>query len=342
MYKVSVIIPVYNAENSLKHCINSVINQTIGFENIELILIDDNSSDSSKSIIMDYANEYDNIKPVFLEENSGSPSKPRNVGIENVTAPYMMFLDNDDEYFSDYCEVMYNSITANDVDIVNCNHSSILNNKVYIPNSISKINFHEKIVDNNEKFFLKLTCWANIYVSSFIKENNIRFPTSLYEDGVFYLHCLLETNKPVIRLSDYPGYVYLIENEESITHKVSLNTLNRFLEGYKNCGNLIDEYNSHDVEQELFNSFINMAIFILIKLDDVMAGIKILYDFEKSLPFDIVLNSKPLNLINSKIMNKQFMQAKILLMLMGLLYNNKKIKNYIFINYSDLKLLGEN
>lgn len=156
------------------------------------------------------------------------------------------------------------------------------------------------------------------------------------------MHCLLETNKPVIRLSDYPGYVYLIENEESITHKVSLNTLNRFLEGYKNCGNLIDEYNSHDVEQELFNSFINMAIFILIKLDDVMAGIKILYDFEKSLPFDIVLNSKPLNLINSKIMNKQFMQAKILLMLMGLLYNNKKIKNYIFINYSDLKLLGEN
>ena len=68
MYKVSVIIPVYNAENSLKHCINSVINQTIGFENIELILVDDNSSDGSKSIIMDYANEYDNIKPVFSGE----------------------------------------------------------------------------------------------------------------------------------------------------------------------------------------------------------------------------------------------------------------------------------
>ena len=82
-----------------------------------------------------------------------------------------------------------------------------------------------------------------------------------------------------------------------------------------------------------------MAIFILIKLDDVISGIRVLYNFEKSLGFDITLSSKPLNLINNKIMSKQFMQAKILLILMGLLYNNKKFRNYIFINYSDLKLL---
>ena len=93
MYKISVIIPVYNAENTLKQAVNSVINQSIGFENIELILVDDNSNDNSRKIIQDYADKYGNVKAIFLRENSGSPSKPRNTGIDNATAPYLMFLE---------------------------------------------------------------------------------------------------------------------------------------------------------------------------------------------------------------------------------------------------------
>ena len=338
MYKISVIIPIYNAENTIKNAINSVINQTIGFENIELILVDDNSCDNSKQIILDYSNKYDNIKSLCLDKNSGSPSIPRNIGIDNVTAPYLMFLDNDDEYCDDYCEVLYDSIVKNNVDIVNCNHSSKFNNHIYISGNIENINFREEICDDTEKMFLKLACWGNIFTTSLIKENNIKFPTTLYEDGVFYLHCLLKTTKPVIRLPDYPGYIYLIENDESITHKASLNTLNRFLEGYKLCGDLLKENNRQDVEQRLFKIFLNMAMFILIKVDDLNEGILTLYNFEKSLRFNIVLDSKPLNLVNSKIMNRQFNQSKILLKFMGLIYNNKRVKNIIFIKYSNLKL----
>lgn len=339
MYKISVIIPVYNAENTLEQAVNSVINQTIGFENIELILVDDNSSDMSRQIINDYTEEYDNVKAIFLRENSGSPSKPRNTGIDNATAPYLMFLDNDDEYFNDCCEVLYNSIVENEVDIVNCNHASKLNNQVYIPSFIENINLKEDVCDDTQKMFLKLACWGNIFKTSLIKENNIKFPTTLYEDGVFYLHCLLKTTKPVIRLPEYPGYNYLIENDDSITHKASLNTLTRFLEGYKICGELLKENNRQDVEPQLFNSFVNMAIFILMKLEDLNQGIRLLYDFESSLDFKIVLGSKPLNLINTKIMNKHFLQAKILLKLMGLVYNNKRVRNYIFIKYSNLKIM---
>ena len=65
MYKVSLIIPVYNAELSLKNTIKSVMNQTLGFENIELILVDDNSNDDSKQIISELARKYSNIKPIF-------------------------------------------------------------------------------------------------------------------------------------------------------------------------------------------------------------------------------------------------------------------------------------
>ncbi len=339
MYKVSVIIPVYNAENTLQMAVNSVISQTIGFDNIELILIDDNSNDNSKEIIREYADKFPNIKPIYLKNNSGSPSVPRNTGIENASAPYLMFLDNDDEYSTDYCEVLYNSITKNDADIVNCNHLSKLNNQVYIPGNIEKINFKEHVCDDSEKMFLKLACWGNIFSTSFIRQNNIRFPSTLYEDGVFFLHCLLKTRKPVIKLPEYPGYIYLIENDDSITHKASLNTLARFLEGYKICGELLRKNSRQDVEQRLFNSFINMAIFILIKLDNLNEGMRLLYEFESNLDFTITLASKPLNMVNSKIMNKQFSQAKLILKLMGLFYNNRRIKNYIFINYSNIKPL---
>jgi len=78
-YKVSVIIPVYNAEKYLKTAIDSVINQTIGFENIELIIVNDNSNDNSEQIIKEYSNKYDNIIDIHLDKNSGLPGKPRNI-----------------------------------------------------------------------------------------------------------------------------------------------------------------------------------------------------------------------------------------------------------------------
>ena len=103
-YKISVIMPVYNAEDALKTSVGSVINQSIGFENIELILVDDNSSDNSRNVIQDYCDKYENIVGVFLDENHGYPGFGRNVAIKKATAPYLMFIDNDDEYGSEICE----------------------------------------------------------------------------------------------------------------------------------------------------------------------------------------------------------------------------------------------
>ena len=339
MYKISVIIPVYNAEDFLEDTIKCIINQSIGFHNIELILVDDCSTDNSKNIIKRYSDKYDNIKPIFLEKNSGIPAYPRNEGIKKATANYMMFLDNDDEIFSDYCEVLYNTIVNSDVEIVNCSHSSKLNGKVYISKNISAINLDKIEIKNHEKLLLKHTAWGNIYSSSLIKENHIKFPLTLYEDGVFSLTCLLKTTKPVIRLPNYPGYIYLIENENSASHKINVDRLKKFLDGFKLFNDLLKENNCEIVEEQLLSSCINMIIFILMKLDDLDQGIKLVYEFEKSLDVKITLGSKQLNIVNNKIMNKHFLQAKILIKLMGTLYNNRKIRNFIFVNYSNLKIL---
>ena len=109
-YKISVITPVYNAEKYLETAINSVINQTIGFENIELILVNDNSTDNSGKIIDEYCEKYENIIGIHLPENSGFCGRPRNVGMEISTAPYLVFLDADDEYLPNAFELYYDTI----------------------------------------------------------------------------------------------------------------------------------------------------------------------------------------------------------------------------------------
>ena len=142
-YKLSIIIPTFNAEEYLLSAVESVKNQTIGFENIELILVDDNSTDNTKNILNDLSQKYENVKSIFLEENSGSPSKPRNIGIENVSSEYVMFMDNDDSYQNDFCEKMYSTIESYDVDIVTCRNYDI---------NGEKISKYHSILDEKEKF----------------------------------------------------------------------------------------------------------------------------------------------------------------------------------------------
>ena len=120
MYLVSVIVPVYNAENFLDNTINSVINQTLGFENIELILVDDNSSDGSKDVIKKYSNQFENVIYYFSENNHGFPGFGRNMGLKLASSDYVMFLDNDDEYDQDMCKMLYETMINENVDLVSC------------------------------------------------------------------------------------------------------------------------------------------------------------------------------------------------------------------------------
>ena len=110
MYKVSIIMPVYNAEKYLRDSLNSIVNQSIGVENLEVIIVNDASTDSSKEIIDEFAAKYPNFKAIHLKENTGGPFGPRNIAINHVTSDYVMFLDADDTYTQTACEALYNAI----------------------------------------------------------------------------------------------------------------------------------------------------------------------------------------------------------------------------------------
>lgn len=112
--KVSVIIPTYNRADLLPRAISSVLNQT--FQDFELIIVDDGSTDNTKQVVEEFQKKDKRIKYIW-QENSGGPAKPRNTGIKNSQGEYIAFLDSDDVWLNKKLEIQLNKIGENNYDI---------------------------------------------------------------------------------------------------------------------------------------------------------------------------------------------------------------------------------
>ena len=310
-YKISIIIPIYNAQDTLKIAINSVINQTIGFENIELILVDDKSTDKSKDIINNYSNKYDNVKPIFLKKNSGSPSKPRNIGIDNVTSPYLTFLDNDDELMTDYCETLYNKIEKENIDIVYCQNAF-----KFLDGVFSKPKHSKESCEVENPLFLRWTMWGAIFRTSFIKKYDIKCPPTLCEDGVFAIKAFSQANK-IIKFQNYYGYIHTVENKNhtSITHNRSKYTYIEYLKGFCIIRDYLNENNLNN--EKLWINNLPFILFMFLKVkgnkEEKINMLKIYRKFVLSLNYpNIKLKLKPLDILNKAIINEQYTKGIIL------------------------------
>ena len=116
MPKVSLIIPVYNVENYIEKCLNSVVNQTL--KDMEVIIVNDGSKDLSKQKIQKYLEKYPWIK--YLEKENGGLSDARNYGMPYATGKYIAFLDSDDYVEETMYEEMYNIAEKENADMVDC------------------------------------------------------------------------------------------------------------------------------------------------------------------------------------------------------------------------------
>ena len=195
-YKISVIIPVFNVEDYIRDALDSILKQTIGFEHLEVIMINDCSTDRSGEIIDEYASKYTNFISIHLPENSGTAGKPRNIGIKEATGDYLMFLDPDDLYTDDACEVLYSTIKEENIDIVFGKYIIFSENTkqkvVYNFKDIKEIKV-ETVEDDPRLLTLPPSIWTKIYKRSFIQENNLLFPLDilLAEDLAFIIDSFL-------------------------------------------------------------------------------------------------------------------------------------------------------
>lgn len=183
MEKVSIILPAYNCQETIKKAIESTLEQT--YKDIELIIINDGSTDSTENVCKKYI-DYDKRIIYKKIENSGV-SYARNTGIEQATGKYLMFIDSDDFYSKNMVEEMVRTIEKDKVDLVSCNYNKIYpdklikSNKDYVETEeIYNINNLYIAIDmlNNSQAFKIL--WNKIYITQIVKTHNIKFDTRIF------------------------------------------------------------------------------------------------------------------------------------------------------------------
>ena len=195
--KVSIIIPIYNVEKYLEEAVVSTLNQT--YKNLEIILVDDGSTDSCGKICDDLKEKDDRIK-VFHIKNGGL-SVARNVGLDAATGDYLMFLDSDDFLELDAVENMANKIEEKQADYVIGNYINATEEgeKWEHPAfSIEKFQEFQLSIDDyfNSFFIMNSSVCNKIFRRSFIEDLNLRFEVGLpAEDAIFTTYCFIKSKR---------------------------------------------------------------------------------------------------------------------------------------------------
>lgn len=201
---ISVIIPVYNAQDGIKRCIDSLLNQS--FKNFEIILLNDGSKDNSLNILKEYELKYSFVR-VIDKQNEGV-AVTRNKGILLAEGEYIMFMDNDDFVDSDYLETFYQAIHEKKLDLVIGGYKRV--------NQDNQIIFSQDIQQSEWSKYIITAPWAKVYRTEFLKTNNLEFfDYGIGEDIIFNLAAYKATDK--IGLLDYKGYNWYY-NSQSISN----------------------------------------------------------------------------------------------------------------------------
>lgn len=211
MAKVSVIIPVYNVEQYLKRCLDSIINQTL--KDIEIILVNDGSTDNSLLICEEYAQKDERIK--IVTRKNGGLSAARNTGLEHATGDYIGFIDSDDWVDTNFYEKLYNAAIENDCDITFGDIIRKGEKKHKIRLNIQNIEVAENIYDkiNLARNVKNPGVWNKIY-KKYLFDDGLRFEEGIYyEDGEFSIAIINKCHK----IASVPNtYYYYFVNPTSI------------------------------------------------------------------------------------------------------------------------------
>ena len=217
---ISLIIPCYNAESTIAKCLDSVISQS--YQNLEIIIIDDGSTDKTSSIIKEFQEKDSRI--TLINQNNSGVSKARNQGIKMASGKYICFVDSDDWVEENYCSILHKSLIENDADIsiaeaffedkngnlVGKHQISEDSIVIYDKQTALKLLLEDKIIQSHP--------WAKLYKSELLK--NISFPENLeaFED-YFTMFKVFNNSEKVAKINQ-PIYHY-IQFENSLSHNLT-------------------------------------------------------------------------------------------------------------------------
>ena len=329
MKRISIIIPVHNVEEYLEKCLNSIIFQIN--EQDEIILINDNSQDSSEEICKKFAEQYNNVK--FENGAYGGPSKTRNIGIKMATGKYIMFVDSDDYLKNNYISRMIKDIEKYELRVCSY-YFEYPDIKKIKPQKYDEEKTENETIEIMKDDFITLysrqllnLVWNKIYYANIIKENNILFDENVTkgEDLLFNLEYIKHINTNIAVINE-PLYYY-------VSKKTGLNRsfkepiedrLKRTENVYKKM-KAISEKNNNVIISEIINMY-------FIHLRNYISENKIKHNINKE--FANKLDRPEIremldNIKNNEITNLKFVKK---------LYYNKKIIFMFLYNKLNLKL----
>lgn len=240
MKKISVVIPVYNVEKYLSECLDSVINQT--YKNLQIIIVDDGSTDSSGKICDEYAEKDDRITVVH-QSNAGAGAA-KNTGLELIDGDYFSIIDSDDYIELDMYEKMVNSLEKYNSDIAQCLFRNVFVNDSFDRKYKIKGNYPKVLT--SKKFLSELlydwkyAIFANkVFKTSLLK--NIRFPVGRKIDDEFFTYKLVCNAKKVVNI-DNILYNYRMRKtsvmNENNSDRLIYDRIDCFIERYNYVSNV--------------------------------------------------------------------------------------------------------
>ncbi len=258
--KVSLIMPVYNVEKYIENTLNSIIQQTL--KDIEVIIVDDGSSDQSISIVENFIKRYDHFK--FIKQENKGPSAARNIGLKEAKGEYIAFIDSDDYMYPTHLENLYNLAKKTHSDIACCNYTK------YFPNThfsfCIPFTFHTHVVKTEKclkRLILDITfhhyVWNKIFKRTLFTQNNIEFPDMYFEDIATLPRLFYYANQIVL----YPKILYdYTQRKGSILRTMDVSKINDYTKSLGIISNFIhkkDDYNKYRRVLKIFGFRVSLV-----------------------------------------------------------------------------------
>ncbi len=322
MKKISIIIPLYNAEKYIEKCLYSIKRQT--YSNYEIIIVDDGSKDNSLKMCEKFKNENKNIiLKIFTQKNEG-PSSARNRGIANAEGDYITFVDSDDYLEENLLEVLLNCCEKD--TMVRSNYKTFKGNKIFNNKTerdkILDGDFIEKILANS----FPGCVWGCLFETKIIKKMKFSSELHFMEDTLFLVEYL--NNIKYVKFVE-ANYYYCLSNTNSITLS-SDNILNNV----KSFNKSLDEINL--ITKNSYEKLIDNKKIILIE--------KELAKVNKFKELKTIINNQDFISIINKI-QKEYINSKIYSILLSMYLNKNLLFIYIYVNFrkvlKKIKKLGE-
>ena len=236
------------------------MNQSIGFENIELIIVDDYSTDNTQELINHYGEKYENIKTFESGKKTGTPGRARNIGIANSTAEYIMFIDHDDNYLPESVEKLYNAVTENSCDVAIGKFQTFGEQKIVPEDWIT----HDVVlnsIDEDLRFFSINNIWRMIFPKDFLNKNEITFPEGVFaEDLTFMIDAFVNASK-IVFINDIVYNFRLRTGDNSSTSlSKGMHYLDGLIEGYNNTVDVLKKNNACKYYDTIFNQHLSCWI----------------------------------------------------------------------------------